>query len=1350
MNRKGKCFGRKVRSLFAILLSVSFLMGDISVSLAAEQTGTDAAVEIVDTTYTSDISESDSQSTVSENQTKEEEVQAEEALTVDSEDEDIPILGPLGYLVGTAETVMTDEGDIFYQSIPFSHSATGTAGSLDVAISNKAYDYDDYLTRATYTGSTSAQYYLNWRFSGDLIPSSHSEQITVYYNDEVINTWTTNYNTKDYWWVYVGKHGTGKYKVEVVSRSSDYEDGSLTNSFEFLYRDEPPVIGEQTIIEEKNSDGDTTAYNISWDVSGTNLQYKWFSRPRKNDDPFDSVLIPSGTNSIQIVPTESTCRREYYLQVSNYGNASITSDPFKIYKPCNAQLDANGGSCKESSFRFINLETDPDTFPVAEKDGYDFAGWCTDLEDTENTMYSANTYYGSSVTLYAVYTPKKYTVKYYDLLDIPSNAEMTYEYFDDHYGSEYDDEFTYMEDYTIPEEMKSMDWYGYDFNGWYINGDRNSILTDGMELDYKENIFLLPLYTPKKENTVFNANGGTFYQKRYDEEDDEYLYTNMGTSEEIEQEFGALLQIPQDILYKKGYDFGGWYTTMNCIAGSEVSETNLYTLSYLPPTTYYAKWIPKVYTLYFYDEKYNLLQEKKTVVYNERYGQLPIIHKKGAYFAGWQCEINNYQSKEITESDIVGSLGEIPDTLEETHGDAMYLYPRFTTITKDVYINTNGGTVIENGNPVIKNVLTLPVNGYCETLPNVEREGYVFAGWHADTVDGKLISDNSYLSYNDFDFTTLVAAWVPEDSTDLVQITFNTDSNDSSNTIATKVKGQTYGTMPQPVRTGYYFAGWYTDHNGAGSYVGKTTTVASESNIINLYAKWTPRRYKVSFHSDIPIRGISSATDLSKEMEFGAYYSLPNVTAQDYRKYTFLGWYTADGEQVNNGSTRMTVAGDHTLYARFEQSYVILTMQTNGGTFVEDTENEYDYSYPIGKEKWETEIDCGAFSDYYDASLPPVARTGYTFAGWKKADGSVFTKDTYMSSDTVVNATWIANQYTVTFQANGGNCSETTRKVAYNIAVGNLPTATRTGYKLSGWSVNGVMVNAGMIITGDVILTAVWEKQNTIAPSVQSSQQPSSTTTTDTTTNVTQTPKPLEKPVITIKPVGKKGKNQVQIKWKKVTGATKYIIYRSTDKKKYQEYKIVTATSYIDKSRKEGKNYYYKVKAVSGSQETVKIKVVGKKTSVKLSWEKENNTVYYDIYRAVVGKTGYQKIKTTKSLKYTDKKLNKKKKYAYRIEAKKNYKESSASNIESCKTDIKIKFSGKKFVWEKKGFPDGAEVYVYQVNNNKAKLWKKVKVKTGKLDVSSIKPQKFKFALVYPDGKKKKTICEKIFKSRHM
>lgn len=1338
MSRKGKCFGRKVRSLLAILLSVSFLAGDISVSLAAEQTGTDASVEVIDTTETSDISESDSQSTVSENQAKEdvEEMPAEGDISETSG------YLPLTYSVGKTETITTDEGDVFYQSIPFSYISAENKGSLDVAIANKSLNYDDYLTRATYTGNASTQYYLNWRLEGSLKPDSHSEKITVYYNGTQIDTWSTSGYNRDYWWVSVGQYGTGRYKVEVQIISSSFSDGSLTNSFEFLYRDEKPVIGDGTVTAVKNDSGNITAYDVSWGVTGTHLKYQWYRCHRNSETPDNAQILSSETgNNIRIAPTAENYPYVYYLQVSNYGNDPVTSRLFKFRVTCTADLYANGGTCEEDTFQFINMETEEDEFPVAEKEGYDFVGWCTDLSDPENTMYNINKFYGSSVTFYAVYEPKTYEIYYYDLSQISSRAEMTFAYFEAHEEPDYEDTFTYGEAYKIPSDMQSMSKYGYDFYGWYINGDKDNILTNGKELEYTDNIFLLPLYIPRKSYPTFDANGGSFYQEQYDEDADEDVYTEVGDKITVEELYEQPLQFPGLTLYRKGYVFDGWYTRSSCEAGYEATSADVYRYT----TTYYAKWSPRVYTVYFNDANYNFLKENKTVLYGERYGQLPKVEKKGAYFSGWYR--SSYGGSRITEDSVVGVSNELQDSVNYQNSN-IYLYPHFTTVTKDVYINTNGGTVMENEKPVIKNVLTLPIGGYCGALPVVEKEGYVFAGWHADSVTGSLVTDDSYLS--SVSFTTLVAAWVPEESTDLVQVTFNTDSNDSSNTVVTKVKGQTYGTMPQPVRTGYYFAGWYTQHNGQGTYVGKNTTVSTTDSTIDLYAKWTPRRYKISFSSDIPLKNVSSAGSLSKQMDFGDYYSLPNVTAKDSEKYHFLGWYTADGVQVTSGTTRITEAKDHTLYAKFYQSLVLLTMDTKGGTFIADADNEYEYTYPIGAEKWEIEINSGAFSDYYDASLPPVARTGYTFAGWKKADGSVFTKDTYMSSDTVVNATWIANQYTVTFQANGGSCSETTRKVAYNTAVGNLPTATRTGYKLSGWSVNGVMVNAGMLITGDVILTAVWEKQNTTTPSVQPTQQPSSNTTTNTTTNAAQTPKTLAKPVITIKPIGKKGKNQVKISWKKVTGAKRYIIYRSTDKKKYQEYKTVTATSYVDKSRKEGKNYYYKVKAVSGSQETVKLKVVSKKTSVKLSWEKEENTVYYDIYRAVVGKTGYQKIKTTKSLKYTDKKLNKKKKYAYRIEAKKNYKESSASNIESCKTDIKIKLSGKKFVWDKKGFPDGAEVYVYQVNNNKAKLWKKVKVKTGKVDVSSIKPQKFKFALVYPDGKKKKTICEKTFKSRHM
>jgi len=70
------------------------------------------------------------------------------------------------------------------------------------------------------------------------------------------------------------------------------------------------------------------------------------------------------------------------------------------------------------------------------------------------------------------------------------------------------------------------------------------------------------------------------------------------------------------------------------------------------------------------------------------------------------------------------------------------------------------------------------------------------------------------------------------------------------------------------------------------------------------------------------------------------------------------------------------------------------------------------------------------------------------------------------------------------------------------------------------------------------------------------------------------------------KPAGVKAKAgplSVKISWKKVAGATKYEIYRSSSKNsKYKKVKTVKSkrTSYTDKGLTKGKKYYYKVKVV--------------------------------------------------------------------------------------------------------------------------------------------------------------------------
>ena len=54
---------------------------------------------------------------------------------------------------------------------------------------------------------------------------------------------------------------------------------------------------------------------------------------------------------------------------------------------------------------------------------------------------------------------------------------------------------------------------------------------------------------------------------------------------------------------------------------------------------------------------------------------------------------------------------------------------------------------------------------------------------------------------------------------------------------------------------------------------------------------------------------------------------------------------------------------------------------------------------------------------------------------------------------------------------------------------------------------------------------------------------------------------------------------QVTVKWKKIKGAGKYQVYRSTSKKgKYKKIATTSKTTYTDKKATGGKTYYYKVR----------------------------------------------------------------------------------------------------------------------------------------------------------------------------
>lgn len=82
--------------------------------------------------------------------------------------------------------------------------------------------------------------------------------------------------------------------------------------------------------------------------------------------------------------------------------------------------------------------------------------------------------------------------------------------------------------------------------------------------------------------------------------------------------------------------------------------------------------------------------------------------------------------------------------------------------------------------------------------------------------------------------------WMLETQTQKYMITFDANGNGSTCDIETKVvtNGETYGTLPIPVRDGYEFAGWFTDKN-EGIQISDTSEVSLTTNQI-LYAHWNP------------------------------------------------------------------------------------------------------------------------------------------------------------------------------------------------------------------------------------------------------------------------------------------------------------------------------------------------------------------------------------------------------------------------------------------------------------------------------------------------------------------------------
>lgn len=134
-------------------------------------------------------------------------------------------------------------------------------------------------------------------------------------------------------------------------------------------------------------------------------------------------------------------------------------------------------------------------------------------------------------------------------------------------------------------------------------------------------------------------------------------------------------------------------------------------------------------------------------------------------------------------------------------------------------------------------------------------------------------------------------------------------------------------------------------------------------------------------------------------------------------------------------------------------------------------------------------------------------------------------------------------------------------------------------------------------------------------------------------------------PVVTIANVASSGK--IQLKWTVVEGAASYEVYRaSSEDGEYTLVKTATGTSYTNTSAKAGEKFWYKVKAICEVPEasSVDSKVVSRMCDlaqptitltndaatgkVKVSWNKVEGAVKYQVYRSKTQNGTYSLMKT--------------------------------------------------------------------------------------------------------------------------
>ena len=213
--------------------------------------------------------------------------------------------------------------------------------------------------------------------------------------------------------------------------------------------------------------------------------------------------------------------------------------------------------------------------------------------------------------------------------------------------------------------------------------------------------------------------------------------------------------------------------------------------------------------------------------------------------------------------------------------------------------------------------------------------------------------------------------------------------------------------------TGSYFM--WLDSNG-NSYAPGASVPA---DVTGLTVQWTAPTYTVTLNAGDGTINSGNVTSYT----YGVGATLPTDVTRT--GYTFKGWYYNEnltGSPVTAISNIET--GNKEYWAKWEINQYTVTVKPENG-----------------------EADITITQDYGTAIAAPAdpTREGYTFTGWDRDIPA-----TMPAENMTVTAKWKVNQYTITFDSNGGSeIAPITQD--YGTAITAPADPTREGYTFIGW-----------------------------------------------------------------------------------------------------------------------------------------------------------------------------------------------------------------------------------------------------------------------------------------------------------